>query len=138
LRRPKDLKELDLAYCGLRCSRCPVLIATATDDDVLRQKTAKEWSHIFADILKTVGIDSLRPEDLNCRGCRSDRGHFFGCAKCFIRLCCREKRLKTCAHCDGYESCEVLRGFYSFAIHRPAKDNLDKIQNEKSHSAKAF
>ena len=49
------MKEQDLAYCGLNCNKCPVLIATANNDDMLRQKTAKEWSDLYAEILNKVG-----------------------------------------------------------------------------------
>ncbi len=72
------MKESDLAYCGMDCSKCPVFIATARNDDMLRQKTARDWTNSYAKILETVGIESLRPEDINCLGCRSEQGHFFG------------------------------------------------------------
>jgi len=49
------MKESDLAYCGLNCSKCPVLIATTT--------------------------------------------------------------------------CDILKGFYSFDVHLPAKYNLDRIRS---------
>lgn len=35
------MKEQDLAFCGLNCNKCPVLIATANNDDMLRQKPQK-------------------------------------------------------------------------------------------------
>lgn len=123
------MKESDLAYCGMNCPKCPVFIATARDDDALRQKTAREWTNLYAEILKTVGIDSLKPEDMNCRGCRSKSGRFFGCEKCSIRPCCQEKNLVTCAGCSEYESCDMLKGFYSFDVHHPAKNNLDRIRS---------
>lgn len=122
------MKESDLAYCGMDCSKCPVFIATAKDDDTLRQKTARDWTVRFADILETVGIESLKPEDINCHGCRTEQGRFFGCDKCAIRPCCQEKNLVTCAGCREYESCDILKGFYSFDIHRPAKNKLDRIR----------
>lgn len=121
--------ESDIAYCGLNCHKCPIFIATATDDDALRQKTAREWADLYAEFLKLVGIESLKPEDMNCRGCRSESGHFFGCEKCPIRPCCQEKNIVTCAGCIEYESCDTLKGFYSFEVHHPAKHNLDKIRS---------
>lgn len=122
------MKESDLAYCGMICNKCPVFIAAATNDDALRQKTARDWTNRYAEILKTVGIESLKPEDINCHGCRSEHCHFFGCEKCAIKPCCLEKNLITCAGCQEYEFCDILKGFYSFDIHRPAKDRLDKIR----------
>lgn len=123
------MKETDLACCGLNCLKCPVFIATARNDDELRQKTAREWTDLYAEILKTVGIDRLKPEDMNCHGCRSESGHFLGCEKCPIRSCCQGKNLVTCAGCREYESCDMLKGFYSFEIHHPAKGNLDRIRS---------
>ena len=125
------MKESDLAYCGLNCNKCPIFIATANDDDALRQKTAREWTDLFSGILESVGIEKLKPDDMNCHGCRSERSHFFGCEKCTIRHCCQEKNLVTCAGCREYESCNILKGFYSFDIHRPAKDKLDRIRSER-------
>ncbi len=125
------MKESDLAYCGMNCGKCPVFIATARNDDMLRQKTARDWTNSYAKILETVGIESLKSEDINCHGCKSEQGHFFGCNKCTIKPCCQEKNLVTCAGCREYESCEILKGFYSFDIHRPAKDKLDRIRSRR-------
>jgi hypothetical protein len=123
------MKETDLAYCGLNCQRCPVLAATARNDYGLREKTAKEWSDLYAKILETMGLNRLKPEDINCHGCRTESGRFLGCERCSIRSCCQGKNLVTCASCTEYESCEMLKGFYSFEVHHPAKDNLDKIRS---------
>jgi hypothetical protein len=113
----------------MNCQKCPIFIATERDDESLRQKTAIEMANLYADILETFGIDSLTPEDINCLGCRSEIGRFFGCERCSIRQCCREKSLVTCANCQEYESCDTLKGFCSFEAHRPAKKNLDKIRS---------
>jgi hypothetical protein len=125
------MSEATLAYCGIDCEKCPVRIATSKDDDVLRQKTAKEWSNLYAKILESFGIHSLKPEDMNCCGCRSERGLFIGCASCSIRKCSQKKGFITCASCDEYESCDMLKGFYSFEIHQSAKENLDRIRMKR-------
>ena len=63
------MEEVELAYCELDCEKCPAFIATANDDDALRQKTAKDWSSLYAEILAQVGIvEALKPEDINCGG----------------------------------------------------------------------
>lgn len=118
--------EMSLAYCGINCNECPALIATVEDDDALRQKTAEEWSKLYADILESFGIHSLKSEDMNCYGCRSDHGHFIGCTACPIRKCCQERNIRECASCDEYESCDMLKAFYSITTHKDAKENLDK------------
>jgi hypothetical protein len=123
------MKESDLAYCGLSCNKCPVFIATANDDNALRLRTAREWSQHYSEILESVGIGKLKPEDINCEGCRSEGTHFFGCKNCSIRPCCQKKNLVACAGCPEYESCDMLKSFFSFEAHYPAKKNLDKIRS---------
>jgi len=125
------MSETAIAYCGLNCDKCPVLIATSRDDDSLRQKTVEELFDLYGDILESFGIHSLKPEDINCRGCRSERGLFIGCASCSIRKCCQDKGFVTCADCDEYESCDTLKGFYSFKIHQTAKENLDRLRMKR-------
>ncbi len=125
------MSETTLAYCGIDCEKCPVLIATSKDDDDLRQKMAREWSTLYAEILKSFGINSLKPEDMNCRGCRSKRGIFIGCASCSIRKCSQDKGFITCASCDEYVSCDMLKAFYSFKIHQSAKENLERMRMKR-------
>ena len=123
------MDEQKTAYCGLNCETCPILIATITNDNILRQKVFREWSEHYREYFKDQGMPGLKPEDMSCRGCRSDRGQFTGCTICPIRKCCREKNLESCAYCSDYEKCETLNGFYSIPEHKPAKDNLDLIRS---------
>ena len=44
------------------------------------------------------------------------------------RECSRGRRFSTCAHCNEYETCELLKRFYSMAPHQYAKDKLDRIR----------
>ena len=114
----------NLGYCGLDCEACPVFIARVNNDDELRQKTALEWSGLYAEYL---GKDLMK-EDMNCSGCRGELSCFIGCTLCPIRECCRAKDLSTCASCVEYLTCEMLNGFYTVPSHQPAKANLDKIR----------
>ena len=118
------MRILLLGYCGLNCEDCSVFIATANNDNNLKQKTAKEWSKLYAEYL---GKNSLKQEDMNCNGCRSESSVFVGCLNCPIRKCCREKKFVTCASCNEYKTCSMLNGFFNFH-HQHAKDNLDKIR----------
>ncbi len=64
-----------LGYCGLNCEECPVFVATANNDNGLRQKTAREWSKLYAgQLVEYSGKNSLSPEDMNCSGCQSESG----------------------------------------------------------------
>lgn len=90
-----------IAYCGLDCSKCSAFLAKLTDDDLLRRKTAKEWSaHGF----------TSSPSDINCDGCKTKGGyHFKHCAECTVRECGERHGVKNCAHCADYP-CEMLNG----------------------------
>ena len=35
-----------VGYCGLYCNKCDVYIATITNDNELKEKTAKIWSKL--------------------------------------------------------------------------------------------
>lgn len=116
-----------LGFCGLNCTGCPMFIATANNDDMLREKTAEEWSQFF---LEHLGKE-ITAEEVNCTGCWSEDSIFFGCSNCAIRKCCPERGFETCAGCDEFETCEILNGFLSVPINEPAKNNLEKLRENK-------
>lgn len=106
-----DMEELlmpqMIAYCGLVCSNCPTFLATQNDDDVARAKTAALYREKFA--------FDLKPEEINCDGCKSDGGRLIAyCHSCAIRQCCREKGLDNCAICSD-QPCEKLMSFHEFS-----------------------
>ena len=96
-----------IAYCGLDCSKCEAYLSTQANDDDKRAQVAKKWSVMYhADI---------KPEQINCNGCRSEGVKFFFCENvCEIRRCCIEKSLPHCAACDLYV-CEKLQKFIDLA-----------------------
>lgn len=51
-----------IGCCGLDCEKCDARIATLTNDNALRKKTAALWT-------KLNGVTIL-PEMINCTGCR--------------------------------------------------------------------
>ena len=112
-----------IAYCGLVCHSCPILLAT-------REKNAKKRDEMRADIVEQIrkhyGME-YRPQDINdCDGCKSESGRLFsGCRKCEIRKCAREKSIENCAHCNEY-ACERLEKF--FATDPEARKRLDVIR----------
>ena len=109
-----------IAYCGLDCAGCPVLVATKTNDQALKEKTAREWSAQFAAF---TGRNDLRAEEMVCDGCRAaDERVFLGCRVCPMRTCAREQKFATCAECGRFESCEQLNGFFTQAA--DAKERL--------------
>lgn len=107
-----------IAFCGLDCSKCEGYLATQANEDDRRAKVAKQWSALYnADI---------KPEHINCDGCRSEGQKFFYCSNiCEIRKCCIEKDIANCAACDMY-ACDKLKKFFELAPE--ANIALDKLR----------
>jgi hypothetical protein len=107
-----------IAACGLDCAACPAYIASATNDDELRRKTAAEWT-------KNYGFD-CKPEMVNCHGCMATDGVQIGhCAECGIRLCALAKGHASCAACSSY-GCEKIAAFWKDVP--DAKKTLDSLR----------
>ena len=87
-----------IGCCGLDCEKCDARIATITNDDALREKTAALWT-------KLNGV-TITPDMINCTGCRIEGAKTPFCDRlCPVHNCVREKGLDTCADCaqmDGY------------------------------------
>lgn len=90
-----------IACCGLDCEKCDARIATITNDNALREKTAALWT-------KLNGV-SITTEMINCTGCRIEGAKTPFCDKlCPIHNCVREKKLDTCADCSQMNGCQIL------------------------------
>ena len=108
-----------IACCGIDCNACTAQIATRTNDEALRLKTATEWS-------KSYGHE-FKPEEINCTGCTTEAGPHLGYCEsmCEIRRCARERKVSTCADCGDY-SCKTLSAFQKNAPE--AKTRLDTVR----------
>jgi len=96
-----------VAVCGLLCDECGAFIATSNNSNEQRARVAELWSQQYD--------QEIKPEDINCDGCRSDSDRLFShCKVCEIRKCGKEKAVKNCAHCDEY-ACEKLADFFKMA-----------------------
>lgn len=94
------MKDL-IAYCGLDCEKCDARRATLTDDNALREKTAKLWSQLN-------GVE-ITPEMLSCVGCRVDGAKSPYCDfLCPIRRCAMERECATCADCPTLAGCTTV------------------------------
>jgi len=110
-----------IAYCGIVCTECPAFIATQENDDAKRKEVAEAWSKQYKMSIKT--------EDINCDGCKSEgKRHIGYCNICEIRKCGQEKQIENCAHCDEY-GCEKLTGFIAMVPH--AKETLEGIRKSR-------
>ena len=88
-----------IAYCGLECLDCMAYKATLANDDKLREKCAQIWS-------KMAKIE-IKPEQINCDGCKSERKLFFFCHACSVKKCASGKGIESCIVCPAY-ICEKL------------------------------
>jgi len=109
-----------ISYCGLICTECPTFLATQGNDDDKRKEVAELWS-------KQYGLP-LKPQDMNCDGCLSEKGRIFGhCKVCETRKCARDKKLPNCAYCEDY-ACKKLDFIFKSAP--AAKKSLDEIRKK--------
>ena len=113
-----------IAYCGLTCHSCPILLATREKNEEKRNKMRTEIARICKE---QYGME-YKPEDItDCDGCKTEGGRLFsGCKKCDIRKCARQKNVENCAHCSEY-ACETLEKF--FTMDPDAKARLDVIRS---------
>jgi len=109
--------EIIIACCGIDCATCDARIATITDDNELRAKTAESWKVMF-------NAADITPETINCTGCREEGTKFSHCEQCEIRNCVKSKNYQSCSDCNDMESCTILM---SVAQYVP-----DAIMNLKS------
>jgi hypothetical protein len=110
-----------IAYCGLVCSNCPTFLATQNNDDAARAKTAVMYSEKFG--------FHLKPEEINCDGCKSNGGKLIEyCRSCGIRQCCSSKGLDNCADCD-HQPCDILIKFHEFSA--DAKACFEALKKQK-------
>lgn len=94
------------ACCGLDCCKCDAYLATQENSDGRRASTAQKWSELF----KT----QIKPEQINCDGCKSTGRKFHHCKECEIRQCCLKKNMENCATCQDYP-CDILSQFINWA-----------------------
>lgn len=91
-----------IAYCGLHCDECRAFKATQANDLELKKQIAKDWT----EELKM----EIKPEDTDCRGCKSETISGWCRKACKVRPCAAQREVDTCAHCNVYQ-CEKLKEF---------------------------
>jgi hypothetical protein len=109
----------NIAYCGLNCEVCSANIAKQTNDQELREKTAKAWSG--------PGF-KVEANQINCEGCHSTGELFFHCYQCSVRNCATEKGVNTCADCGEYPCEDKLQTLWKQLNSPEAQKTLDKLR----------
>ena len=113
-----------VAYCGLVCSSCPILLATQKDDEDERKRVVEL-------VRKQYGKECI-VEDINCDGCLTEGPRIWKlCSICPIRKCAKQRNAENCVYCVEYQ-CETLTKFFKESPE--AKETLDKIRAELSLS----
>jgi len=107
------MKE-QLAFCGIECMKCPLFIATKENSDEKRRQVAILWKELVP--------PGLKPEEMNCDGCLSERT----CnPNCTIRVCAHNKDVINCAYCTEYVCTNLAR---LFRTETRAHEKLDEIR----------
>jgi len=102
------------AYCGLYCGACPVLLKR--EDDAIHRAVREHFD--------------AEPEDLFCRGCRSDVLSV-SCRDCAKRDCAQQRGLDSCATCPEMP-CDKL----TFRLPHASEivPNLEALRDRGSHA----
>ena len=90
-----------IACCGLDCDTCDARIATLSNDDELRKKTAENWQKMY-------NAPEIPYQSINCTGCRMEDVKFSHCLVCEIRNCVQKKGYETCGDCAEMDHCEIV------------------------------
>lgn len=105
-----------IACCGLDCESCDARIATLTNNNALREKTAAFWTK-----LNRV---TITPEMIHCTGCRVDGAKTPFCDKlCSVHNCVRKKGLDVSR--QFYIACRI---FYTVTSSKTAIFNAKLVK----------
>ena len=119
-------KNLLIGCCGLDCETCDARIATITNDNALREKTAALWT-------KLNGVP-ITPDMIHCTGCRIEGAKTPFCDKlCPVHNCVRERGLDTCADCAQMNGCPTLGHISANSLF--VLDNLNSLREAKPDKA---
>jgi len=106
-----------IACCGLDCDTCDARIATLSNNDELRKKTAESWQKMY-------NAPGLTMESINCTGCRMEGVKFSHCEACEIRNCVRKKGYDTCGDCDEMGTCAIVA-----MVHKYVPQAIENLKN---------
>ena len=125
--------QINIAPCGIICSKCDAFIATQLNDPEKLELVASDWR-------KRYQCDAISAENIRCNGCMTDGGpKCMHCEnECGIRKCAIAKNVSVCGECKEYP-CTQLDELHGFMGEQaiPQKIMLKAIGEveKKMHSA---
>ena len=110
-----SITGINIAPCGLVCSRCDAYRAT-------QENSAEKLELVAASWRKLNSCDAITAEHLSCDGCMNATGRksYFCANMCGIRHCAIEKKTSVCSKCPEYP-CDKLAAFLRSAPEGQAK-----------------
>ncbi len=127
--------QINIAPCGLVCSRCDAYRATKLDDPEKLEMVAADWR-------KRYNCEDIKAELLPCDGCMNDGGRksYYCGSVCGIRKCAIGKGVGVCSECRDYSSCAEIAGFLGHPSEqcKAMKKMLDAIAEVESKMHSAF
>lgn len=126
---------INIAPCGLVCSRCDACRATQENSVEKLELVAASWRELNH-------CDDIKAEYLPCDGCMTAGGRksFYCENMCQIRACAIAKKVKVCSECSDYP-CQTISDFIDHAPPGQAaamKKLLDAIAEVEKNMHSAF
>ena len=107
------------AFCGLYCGACSLYRAWEDNDEAAQNKLMERYQ-------------TDKPEDAQCRGCKSDKVNRI-CQRCTFRDCATGKGIEHCGQCESFP-CSELQTFEAddAAHHTGIIDKLHVLKEQGS------
>ena len=88
-----------MSYCCLKCGpECKIFNATLNNDLSVKKEIAEGWTKEFGTPFTT--------DDVFCYGCKVEgKPQNKAMVKCTVRICAKEKQIKSCSICADLEKC---------------------------------
>jgi len=106
--------QINIAPCGLICSKCDAFRATQANDPAMLERVAEHWR-------KLNNCDDIKAEFIPCDGCMNDCGRksFYCQNMCELRACAIKNGVQVCSECKSFP-CDILKAFLANAPEKQA------------------
>jgi Protein of unknown function (DUF3795) len=106
-----------MAFCGLYCHKCPIFLATKTNNLKEKRRLAPMFS---------MPKRKLNLNEIECYGCTQIGEKILkGCDTCKIRLCAIKRKVENCGICSKYP-CQQLDYLLTRLWQSGARERLDR------------